>query len=127
MLLLPDCRRLLVSETVFTEQLLDELHALDERPWGDLRGKALDAHGLARRLRPYNIRPGQIRLGDRTQKGYHRADFVDAWTVTCRPFRVFPLLRTGQEGEGTPSAVEKTPLPPSETAKQGKSAGAPRS
>jgi hypothetical protein len=62
-----------------TEELLRRLCALDESPWGDLRGKPLDARGLARRLRPYEVRPTTIRVGDQTPKGYRRADLHDAW------------------------------------------------
>jgi Protein of unknown function (DUF3631) len=63
-----------------TERLLELLHALEESPWGDLRGKPLDARGLARRLRPYEVRPTTIRVGDATPKGYRREDLVDAWS-----------------------------------------------
>ena len=63
-----------------TERLLELLHALEESPWGDLRGKPLDARGLARRLRPYEVRPTTIRVGDATPKGYRREDLADAWS-----------------------------------------------
>ena len=39
------------------------LHELDESPWGDLRGKPLDARGLARRLGKYGVKPKVIRVG----------------------------------------------------------------
>jgi hypothetical protein len=39
------------------------LHALHEAPWGDLKGKALDHRGLARRLREYGIKPRTICMG----------------------------------------------------------------
>lgn len=64
-----------------TEELLDRLHKLEESPWGDLRGKPLDARGLARRLKPYGVRPHNVRFHDDSQaKGYERADFTDAWS-----------------------------------------------
>jgi Protein of unknown function (DUF3631) len=63
-----------------TEELLRRLCALEESPWGDLRGKPLDARGLARRLKPYEVRPTTIRIGDATPKGYRRRDLADAWT-----------------------------------------------
>lgn len=62
-----------------TDDLLAHLVALDESPWGNLRGQEIDARGLARRLRPYEVRPGQHRFGEITKKGYLRPDFHDAW------------------------------------------------
>lgn len=59
--------------------LIEKLCALEESPWGDLRGKQLDARGLARRLRAFEIRPHTIRIADRTAKGYDIQDFFDAW------------------------------------------------
>jgi uncharacterized protein DUF3631 len=63
-----------------TEELLRRLAALEESPWGDLRGKPLDARGLARRLRPFDVRPTNVRVGEEVRKGYLRADLHDAWT-----------------------------------------------
>jgi hypothetical protein len=55
------------------------LGGLEEAPWGDLRGKPLDPRGLARRLRPFGVRPTTIRIGEETAKGYTREHFGDAW------------------------------------------------
>lgn len=60
-----------------TELLLGALAEMEEAPWGDLRGKPLDARGLARRLSKYEVRPKTIRDGNVTAKGYDRADFFD--------------------------------------------------
>jgi hypothetical protein len=68
------------EDQVGTKDLLHGLHALDESPWGDLRGKPLDERGLASRLRPYEIKPTTIRVWTETKKGYRRADFIDAWS-----------------------------------------------
>ena len=68
-----------------TRQLLEDLHALDESPWGDLRGKPLDDRGLARRLSAYGIKPTTIRTATGTPKGYRRTDFHDAWTRYLTP------------------------------------------
>jgi hypothetical protein len=78
--LLMDCRGAFAStDRHSTEELLEYLTGLDESPWGDLRGKALDARGLARRLKRYDIGPRQVRFGEATRKGYQREDFIDAW------------------------------------------------
>lgn len=62
-----------------TEALLAKLHKLVESPWGDLKGKPLDARGLARRLSPYDIKPTNIRNLADVVKGYRREDLHDAW------------------------------------------------
>ena len=59
--------------------LTEQLVKLEESPWADLWGKALDARGLARRLRPYEVSPKVVRIGDKTHRGYEKAEFHDAW------------------------------------------------
>jgi hypothetical protein len=81
--LLADVRRVFDdtgADRISTDDLLAALHRLDEGPWGDLRGHALDARGLARRLRPYDVRPADHRFGDCIRKGYRRDDLHDAWS-----------------------------------------------
>ena len=53
-----------------TDDLLDRLHGLEEAPWADLRGRPLDARGLARRLRQYEVRPHQFKVADAKVRGY---------------------------------------------------------
>ena len=75
-------------QTVFEErgadrltsgELVDTLVSMEESPWGDLKGKALDARKLAWRLRPYGVRPHKMRAGETTIRGYECADFLDSW------------------------------------------------
>ncbi len=63
-----------------TTELIDRLCELDEAPWGDLRGKPLDARGLAQRLKPYEINSRPVRVQKRVVRGYVREDFHDAWS-----------------------------------------------
>ena len=70
------------AEHVSTATLLEMLNALVESPWGDLHGHPLDARSLARRLRPYGVRPRDVRLGrgaTEKAKGYAQDDLWDAW------------------------------------------------
>ena len=62
-----------------TDTILARLNQLDEAPWGDLRGRALNARGLAQRLRKYGVSSGNIRYGDSVVKGYKREDLHDPW------------------------------------------------
>lgn len=66
-------------ENLSTEAILEALHDMDESPWGDLRGKVLDARTLARYLKPYGVFRTTIRTGHKTAKGYRREDLHDPW------------------------------------------------
>jgi len=66
-------------ECLWTTDILLELINIDESPWGDLKGKPLDARRLASLLKPYNITSKQVRIGDKSQKGYTREALWDAW------------------------------------------------
>jgi len=71
-----------------TTQLLDRLKQMQERPWEDYgkHGKGLNAHGLSRMLRPFDIDgPLKIRVGAKTVRGYRRDAFSDAWNRYCSP------------------------------------------
>ncbi|MBA2637969.1 MAG: DUF3631 domain-containing protein, partial [Solirubrobacterales bacterium] len=79
------------ARTISTETLLAKLNALDESPWGaKRRGEGLDARGLAKMLRPFNIRPKAVRVGGATPKGYHASQFADAFARH---------LQNGQQGQ----------------------------
>lgn len=79
--LLADLAEVFGTDTeLSTSTILDRLTAMDEAPWGDLKGKPLDSRGLARRLRAYEVKSVTIRVGDKTPKGYRAADLHDAWT-----------------------------------------------
>lgn len=79
--LLADIRGLfhpLDAQGVPTEPLTD-MHSADivsalttelDSPWRDLWGKPLDQRKLASELRKYGVRPKQIRIGEKSSKGY---------------------------------------------------------
>jgi hypothetical protein len=101
--------RLLVDiSSVFGEAGVDRLTSIElvtrlctgeETPWGDLRGKPLDPRGLARRLKPYGIKPGQHRFGLETGKGYLRSDFADAWNRYLAPGQGGETIETSETPE----------------------------
>lgn len=79
--LLADLRNIFgENDALHTETILDSLHKLDEAPWGDLHGKPLDARGLARRLRQYEIGSTTVKIAGKALKGYQREHLWDTWT-----------------------------------------------
>ncbi|TPL06418.1 DUF3631 domain-containing protein [Mesorhizobium sp. B2-4-14] len=67
------------NDKISTKTIIENLCALPEAPWSDLRGKPLSDTGLAERLKPYGVKSKQIRIGEWGGKGYERADLHDAW------------------------------------------------
>jgi hypothetical protein len=87
-------------ETIHTATLLERLNAVEESPWGGKRrGEGLDGRGLAHLLRPFNIHPRQVRVGEVTKKGYQLEWFEDAFA------RYLPDGKQGKQGK-QPSAQE---------------------
>jgi Protein of unknown function (DUF3631) len=60
---------------LFSAEIVAALHDIEESPW-----EHMTARRLATMLKPFGIRPTQIRIGDRTMKGYLMTDFLDAWS-----------------------------------------------
>ena len=78
--LLADIRHLFGErDAMSTEAIVKALVAMEETPWGDLRGKPIDARGIANRLIIYGIKPKVVRVGEHTPRGYAREDLHDAW------------------------------------------------
>jgi len=109
--LLADCRRIYTERGVDrlpTETLIEALITLDESPWGYLRGKPIDARGLAYRLRKYDVRPGDHRFDDRTRKGYRAEDYYDAWARYLPPDSDVALVAHPQRQKGGSNDVAST-------------------
>lgn len=81
--------RLVFGESNFmrTEDILTALSAIEESPWGDLRGKPIDARKLASLLQPYDVRSRTGRIGNTTPRGYAREDLHDPWSRYLPPAR----------------------------------------
>jgi hypothetical protein len=104
--LLADLRTIFgAEEFLSTGAILVKLHAMEEAPWGDLHGKPIDSRGLAKRLRPYGIKPEVARIDNAsTARGYQRASLDDQW------LRYLPPLPARSETNETtetcaPSAI----------------------
>ena len=65
--------------SIATADLVRALIAMEEAPWGDLRGNEINPRALARLLKRYGVRSKTIRVGDKTPRGYERSAFEDPW------------------------------------------------
>ena len=84
--LLTDLRQVFgEADAMSTEAILQALCALEEAPWGDLRGKPLDSRRLAGLLKPYGVQPKTMRVGTSTPRGYTKGDLWDAWARYVPP------------------------------------------
>jgi hypothetical protein len=84
--LLEDMREVFGGNTAMTTaSILEKLIAMEEAPWGDIKGKPLDPRLLARLLKQYDIKPKVMRTGSATVRGYDREDFVEAFECYLSP------------------------------------------
>jgi hypothetical protein len=77
-------------EKMLTADLLRALVKREAEPWAGSWGRDVDqaredetprkpAMDLARHLKPFEVQPKKLRVGERTANGYERADFEDAF------------------------------------------------
>jgi putative DNA primase/helicase len=69
------------SGVLFSHEIIGALLAREDRGWAEMprSGKALSQVGLARLLNAFKIRPGTVRRGNDTAKGYTRDQLEDIW------------------------------------------------
>jgi hypothetical protein len=100
-LLLADIRAIFLglSATQMTsEDLVARLGAMEDRPWPEWRqGRPMTKVQLANALAPFGTRPGTIRVGANTPRGYRQEQFEDAWTRYLDPDTLSPLREGGPE------------------------------
>jgi hypothetical protein len=74
------------SPQLFTQTILDRLHAIGEAPWADYSyGKPFSARDLADMLKEHQVKSHQLRIGETSRKGYRRADLDDVWARYLPP------------------------------------------
>jgi hypothetical protein len=106
--LLADLRILFAERPAMaTADILTALQALDEAPWGDLKGKVIDSRRLANLLRPYGVASKNVRIGHEVVKGYSAQDLFDPW----QRYLIFDndassLSPQGAATSATPATVE---------------------
>ncbi len=70
-----------IEAEISSAELMQQLHALENRPWaewGRMR-KPITQHAIARLLKAYDIKPGNVGPREKRAKGYLWAAFDDAW------------------------------------------------
>ena len=80
--LLRDIRDILEDhDRIRSGELVNKLTAMEDRPWSEMpySGKAMTQSQLAKLLKPYGVRPEQVRFGELTFKGYMRQWFETAF------------------------------------------------
>jgi putative DNA primase/helicase len=68
------------ADRISSGDLVEALAAIEERPWGEWKGKPITKNGLARLLKPFHIKPDTVRFGEGTAKGYTLAQFEDVFS-----------------------------------------------
>jgi hypothetical protein len=78
------------ADRMSSEELVERLVELEDRPWPDYRnGRPITKAQLSRALRAFGILSKTIRLDDgRTPKGFSRESFDDAWARYLPPAEI---------------------------------------
>ena len=83
-------------ERLPSKEIVATLIGMEEARWRDIKGKPLDQNGLVRYLKVYGVKPKGLRIGNKTPRGYERADFEDVWN------RYIPSTPAGGATGATP-------------------------
>lgn len=82
-LLLSDIRRVFITQDtdrLASAGLASALAEIETSPWGEwIHGRPITLIGVARLLKPFEIRPHPVRDGTKVFRGYEKTDFEDAW------------------------------------------------
>jgi hypothetical protein len=91
------------GDRITSEVLVQDLAALEGRPWADWRkGKAMTVNNLARALKPFGVTSETIRVGAETAKGYRLAAFTNAFERYLPPSPLSePSQRNKCDEQGT--------------------------
>lgn len=95
--LLADLREIFESAGVDrspSATIVTALIEIEESPWAEWYGRPITAHGIAKILKRFEIRPRTIRVGEVTSKGYLREQFLDAWARYVDPEPSHPSSAT---------------------------------
>ena len=70
------------TDKIFSAQLCEDLAAIEGRPWAEWRRqrKPISVNQLATQLRRFSVSPHEIRIGEKTGRGYELGDFEDTFS-----------------------------------------------
>lgn len=101
------------TDRLLTAELIANLVADDEGPWGEVGrgGGPVTPHFLARRLQPYGVRPTLMRVGETVGRGYRQADLLPAWARYLSPLedQLNRYTVTGQPAEHAETELTSQP------------------
>ena len=87
------------ANSMYRPALIDALKKTEGSPWGGIGrdGRAIDSHYLTNVLKRYDIRScHSIKINGKTNWGYYRSDFEDAWARYLPP--ATPSSASGNAG-----------------------------
>lgn len=97
---------------IFSKMLVQSLGAMIDRPWPEAHlGKPITEVWMARRLKSFGIAPRTVRVGSDTAKGYHRADFDEAFDRYLSDQVKSKRHSVTTTADVDDSSISKTPLP----------------
>jgi putative DNA primase/helicase len=75
------------TDRIFSEHLAKTLHELEDKPWPEYgrQRKPISPNQIARLLKPFEIRPKQMRIGKEDGRGYQLEDCQDAFIRYISP------------------------------------------
>jgi putative DNA primase/helicase len=112
--LLEDIRRVFVEggiDRLPSEELAKKLSKMEDRPWPEFhQGRPITPRQIAKLLEPFGVRPGTIRRGGGTAKGYKQEDFRDPFMrylpdLSVTPSQAIKIKGLQLDPSVTPSSV----------------------
>ena len=97
-------------ERMFSRRLVDGLNRMEGRPWQELpglrpaaseAGKQMTEYWLAQRLRPYGVRPRNLRIDGERAKGYVKEELMEVFRRYIPKSEVEALRAEWNDGDGT--------------------------
>lgn len=100
------------KDAMATADIIEALTKMDEAPWADLKGKPIDARRLGNYLKQYGVSSKNVRLGERTPKGYTAADLHDPWSrYLPQPVKTDPDGGLGESPIATATSATRATQP----------------
>jgi hypothetical protein len=108
--LLADLRDIFAgADAMHGATILDSLHKREEGPWAEWYGRPLNAHDLARLLKPYGVRPTKVKVDGQALQGYRREHLHDAWIRYLPAPSQDPTGTSGTFGTAQVSGLAEVP------------------